>query len=331
MRGICPNCEKETDLELIRTTEEVKVREEHISVEMEYYKCLACGDEFEDPSSKDDPLEKAYREYRHRHSMTQPEEVLAFRKRYGFTQGEMSKLLGWGAVTLSRYENGALQDEAHEKTLRLAMKPHNLLKLIEESPNALTEVKRSRLREQLKNEDEEAHSFARIYEERFGKYEADELSGYGKLDLPKLFNAILYFCKNGILKTVLNKLLFYADFKHCKEYALSITGSRYVSLPYGPVPDKWTHYLAFLIEEGDLKMEEVFFSEGMTGEKLVSEKKPDLNIFSDTELKILLSVKDHFKDWTARRISDFSHDEKGYQETPKGRLISYTFARDLQI
>ncbi|NIO19633.1 MAG: DUF4065 domain-containing protein, partial [Candidatus Aenigmarchaeota archaeon] len=47
--------------------------------------------------------------------------------------------------------------------------------------------------------------------------------------------------------TVLNKLLFYADFKHCKEYTVSISGSRYARLPYGPVPDNWAHYLAFLI------------------------------------------------------------------------------------
>jgi putative zinc finger/helix-turn-helix YgiT family protein len=331
MKGICPNCEKQTELELIHDTEAVVVRGESIPVEVEYYKCRECGEEFEDPRSPDDPLDKAYREYRKRHNVMQPEEIKALRKRYGLTQNEMSRLLGWGGATLSRYENGALQDDAHEKTLRLAAEPHNLLRLIEESPNTLSEEKRQRLMEQLRSEEEEAYSFERIYEERFGKYEADEISGYRKFELSKLINAILFFCKEGIWKTVLNKLLFYADFKHCKEYTVSITGSRYARIPYGPAPDNWNHYLALLIEDGALREEEVPYSDEIIGERLVAERKPDLALFSDTELKILASVKEHFKGWSAKKISDFSHEEKGYVETSNSKLISYTYAKDLQI
>ena len=73
--------------------------------------------------------------------MTPPPEIKAFRKRYGLTQGELSKLLGWGPVTLSRYENGALQDEVHDKMLRLAMNPENLMRLVEDTPEALPEGK----------------------------------------------------------------------------------------------------------------------------------------------------------------------------------------------
>src|SRR4030042_5997708 len=131
MKGICPHCEKETELELIRGEEEIKVRGEKIKVPLEYCKCKVCGNEFDYPRSDDDPLDKAYREYRRRHGMTQPEEIHDLRKRYGLTQNEMSRLLGWGGATLSRYENGALQDETHEKALRLAMDPRNLLKLME--------------------------------------------------------------------------------------------------------------------------------------------------------------------------------------------------------
>ena len=331
MRGICPNCEKETDLELIRTTEEMEIRGELIPVEVEYYRCLACGEEFEDPRSDDDPLDRAYREYRRRHGMMQPEDIQATRKRYGLTQSEMSRLLGWGAVTFSRYENGALQDEAHGKILRLAMEPRNLLTLIKENPGTLTEEKRAHLVEQLRKEEEEAYSFERIYEERFGEYDPDKFSGYRKLDLSKLFNAILFFCRGGMLKTLLNKHLFYADFKHCNEYTLSITGSRYARLPYGPVPNNWTYYLALLVEDCSLRVEEIPYGEHMIGEELFSEKKPDLSVFSDTELKILASIKEYFKGWTAKRISEFSHNEKAYVETPNAHLISYEYSEDLRI
>ena len=57
MRSICPNCERETDIELIHDTAEIQVRGEPIKVDVEYYRCLACGEDFEDPRSDDDPLD----------------------------------------------------------------------------------------------------------------------------------------------------------------------------------------------------------------------------------------------------------------------------------
>ena len=80
-----------------------------------------------------------------------------------------------------------------------------------------------------------------------------------------------------------------------------------------------------------MRVEEVFYADEIIGEKLIAERKPDLALFSDTELKILASIKEYFKDWSAKKISDFSHDEKGYLETPNSKLISYTYAKDLQI
>ena len=99
MKGICPNCEQETDLELIRTTGDIEVRGEQIRVNIEYYRCLSCGEKFEDPRSDDDPLDNAYREYRRRHGLMQPEAIRNLRKKYGLTQHEMAKILGWGLAT----------------------------------------------------------------------------------------------------------------------------------------------------------------------------------------------------------------------------------------
>jgi putative zinc finger/helix-turn-helix YgiT family protein len=184
MKGVCPGCEKITELEHIITTEEFNIRGELISVKSQYYKCKECGEEFEDPGSKDDPLDKAYREYRRKRGMVQPEEIREMRKRYSLTQKELSNLIGWGGATLSRYENGAIQD---------------------------------------------------------------------------------------------------IEFKE---------------------------YL---------------------GEKYFSDDEPDLNVFSEDELEILIYVKKYFKDHTATQIREYSHDEKGYKETRVGEIISYEYASHLQI
>jgi len=329
MKGICPNCEAETTIELVKEKTIHTIRGCEISVDSEFYRCDICDEEFENTRGHDS-LAIAYREYRRQNDMLQPEEINEWRKSYGLTQRELSELLGWGGATLSRYENGALQEKSHEKILRLVMEPHNLLKMMRESPRAVGDEKRNRLISELHAAEDEACSFEILFEEKFGRYERSEFSGYGKLSVSKLFNVIIYFCKDGPLKTKLNKLLFYADFKHFKEYAISITGCKYVHLQYGPVPDNYEFFTAELQREKGLVTEEVMF-EKYSGTKYLSLVEPDLSLFDDTEIKILAEIKEYFKLFNSSEIKNLSHEEKAYKETNDGDFISYVYAKDLQI
>lgn len=326
MKKICPYCEAQREMEIIDKIEKVEVRGESIEVPAGHYRCKVCKADFEDPKGGFDFLEKAYEQYRSRHGMVRPAEIKAFRKKFGLTQGELSKLMGWGPVTLSRYENGALQDEVHDKMLRLAMNPENLLKLIEEAPDAIADGKRRRLVDDLLKERELSLTPEKVCEERFLRYEPDEFSGYRRLDLAKLFNVVLYFCKDGDFKTKINKLLFYADFIHFKHYTISITGARYAHATFGPVPDKYDTLLAILIENGSLVSEEFMCSDDITGEKLAAAKNPDFNLFSDSEIRILATVRERFREFSSRRIMEYSHNEAGYKETASGQFISYRYA-----
>lgn len=333
MRAICPNCERETEIEVVSQEEEIVVRGEPITVHVEFYRCTECGAEFRDPQSPDDPLEEAYRVYRRRRNMLQPEEIRDFRQRHGLTQQELADLLGWGAATLSRYENGALQAEAHDTMLKLVMEPDTLLDLIDDKPEALSKPRREQLRQALEHTVKGREpSFTALYERRFGAYGPDEQSGFRPLQVPKLLNAILFFCDGDeVPKTKLNKLLFYADFKHYKEYSVSITGVQYARLPYGPAPDNYQHYIATLHhEEAAIQITERSF-DGYSGEFLTAVKKPDLSLFSTSELKILAMVKERFADVTASEISDLSHKETGYRDTTTGHIISYAYASELSI
>ncbi|MBW2364903.1 MAG: DUF4065 domain-containing protein [Deltaproteobacteria bacterium] len=331
MKGLCPNCEKVSELEKVKTKEMFNVRGESIEIDVEYYKCLDCGNEFEDPSLKNDPLEKAYREYRNRHNMVQPEEVRTLRKHYGLTQRELSKLIGWGGATLSRYENGALQDTTHDRFLQLLKNPENLQRLILKNGEFLADEKKESILAKLSAEIGEVCTIPEFVEEHFGKYEPEIDSGFNKLNLDKLFEAVKFFASDGVFKTKLCKLLFYADFKHFKDYAVSITGAKYVHLPHGPVPDKYEHYFAILIhDEKVIQPVEVDYAD-FIGEKFITEVDPDTKIFKTSELEILGFVKSFFKNYSATAIRDFSHNEKGYKETNKGDMISYKYADDLQI
>lgn len=335
----CPVCDETDKFKKIRGTQKIPVRGDSISVEVEYYECSSCAEKFIVPAPHNDPFEKAYRLYRHKNRMLQPEEIRDFRRRYNLTQGELAKLLGLGGATISRYETGKIQDEAHDTLLRLALNLENLYKLVNDSTGVFLDEKKRKILAAIK---ERAEPGINILEQfvitNFQDYAVDEYSGFKKFDRDKFRNAVLYFCAGaGEFKTKLNKLLFYSDFQHFKEYTNSITGAQYAHVPFGPAPHNFNLYYAVLIHRGVIGVEEVEYKDsksgkyGFTGEKYIASEKPDLNVFSASELRILALIKEHFKDFSASEISKLSHKERGYMDTTDGKVISYSYARYLKM
>ncbi len=325
MNGFCPNCEKISPLELVKRAEEFNVRGEVIVVEVEYYHCLECGDDFENSKTSIGPYNVAYREYRSRKGMLQPEEIRKLRNQRGFTQKELSDLLGIGIATLNRYENGALQSDAHDRSIRLVMESRNLLNLLSSNQGIVSDSKKQKIINQLSEETE--ISFLEITKDVFGNYKPDVFSGYKMFELEKFFEAIKYFCfQDRVFKTKLMKLLFYADFGHFKRYAVSITGARYAHLPHGPVPDQFERWLVALTMDDEGVQKEEDWNKDYPGEVFISNISLDSSMFLPSELRILASVKEVFKDYSAKKISDISHKEKGYQEIENAQLIPYSYA-----
>lgn len=137
----CPNCMAEQRIQDVEKRETIVVRGEKYEVTGTIGRCRGCGNEFFEVGRHVDPLACAYTLYRKKHHLLGPDEIRRFREEYDLTQLELAALLGWGAVTLSRYENGALQDEAHDRALRMARTPEGLQVLIDRSPSALPHEK----------------------------------------------------------------------------------------------------------------------------------------------------------------------------------------------
>jgi len=332
MKHICPICEKETIVRKNNREETYNIRGEEIIVLEDFFICSECGEEFDDPKSNNNPIETAYQEYRNRKSMTQPEDIKAFRKKFNLTQKELNSLLGWGGATLSRYENGALQDDSHERMMKLIIRdPSNLTTLITQSPDVIAPVKKEKLLSQIASYKNESLTMIECFRSICAEYTPDIQSGFKSLDIEKLLNCMLYFCKGGTLKTKINKLLFYADFKFFKENSNSITGLRYTKFQYGPVPENYHYFFAFLInDEQALNVEEIQYP-NCTGEIYHTVKDPDLTLFSESELRTMKQIKEHFACFNATQISDVSHKEQGYIETPDRTHISYDYANVLSL
>ena len=120
------------------------------------------------------------------------------------------------------------------------------------------------------------------------------------------------------------------DFLSFKEYSVSISGSIYAHLPYGPVPDNYDIILDLMLSKM-LDKEEVAFKEDIVGERFIAKVKPDLSNFEKEEIKVMDCVINHFKRFNATQLSKYSHREKAYQETSNGEQISYELSNELTL
>jgi len=326
----CARCDGELSPEPVKAQEEIVVRAEPIKVDVEYHICSQCSEKYVIPSLDKDPLKAAYERYREKHKMLNANEIKNWRKKHDLTQEQVSRLLGIAAATLSRYEGGKLQDEAHEKMLRMAMEPTCLQRLVTNSVGVFSDEQKKHVMETIKAEAGEELSLDHWITINLSNYDADEYSGFKKFDMRKFRNAVLYLCRGGTITTKLNKLLFYSDFVYFNQYTVSITGARYAKIPYGPAPNDFRIYYSSFIKQGNIKINEKIYT-NFTGEEMVAVQEPELTVFKDSELRILASVKEHFKHLNASGISSVSHTERGYKVTKQGGLISYKYAKDLSL
>lgn len=74
MKKLCPHCEKETEIKLVKAKEHIIVRGESIEVPVEYSQCIECKGSFENTRGLDS-LDLAYKEYRRLYEMLHPEDI----------------------------------------------------------------------------------------------------------------------------------------------------------------------------------------------------------------------------------------------------------------
>ena len=334
----CPNCEDFTDVELKIEKEVYNVRGEPIEIEAEVTICQKCGDKIFDEERDSRNLEKAYSQYREKHNLLSPSEIRTIREKYGLSQRAISRLLGWGEITIHRYENGAIQDNVHDSSLRLIEDPQNMHKFLEANRSKLTAYTAARLEKRIAiflQEDEE-QAFQSSFERLVSHQKVDLTSGFKVYDLEKLKNMIIYLVKrlDGVLKTKLNKLIWYCDFLYFKETSVSITGAQYVRITLGQVPDHYELIFANMIHEGILSESEILY-QTKDGEKIGEEYtaliEPDESLFSEKEILVINFVADTFRDDTSTSIKEKAHREAAYKQCKDGDIISYEYAKKLSL
>ncbi len=114
---ICPVCEKETVVSSVTTTRKIPVMDEILEIPIQLYKCSSCGyDQIEDHNNPQDEIDTAFRMFRAKHNMLQPETIKKLIKKFGLQY--VSQEAGINQHTLEKYAEGALQSAEHDAALQ---------------------------------------------------------------------------------------------------------------------------------------------------------------------------------------------------------------------
>ena len=333
MRKYCEECGREVETKVITKRESYDVCGESIEVDAQILVCAECGEEFYCEELDNATLIRAYNEYRRRHKLLLPEEIKKIREQYGLSQRSFAKLLNWGDKTICRYENGSIQDKAHNSLLLFLREPENMRTYLTENEIVLDERQKAKLLDTVDKleQDKEYRAGRRFFEIFFSRIPSEE-NGFKGFDYEKLCAMVLFFAhkSTGLLKTKLMKLLNYSDMVFYKENGISISGLKYAHLPYGPVPDNFDIILGKMAAD-HLAHIEVIFDGAYEKHQVIPECDVPEGVLSDSEVEMLNRIYEKFKSFGSVEISDYSHKEKGYNATKTGQIISYAYAMDIEL
>ena len=333
MMEYCDICGKEVETRIITRQESINVCGEEIDVDAQILVCAACGEELFCEELDSVTLINAYNEYRRKHKLLLPEEIKKIREQYGLSQRSFAKLLNWGDKTICRYENGSVQDKAHNSLLLFLREPENMRTYLTENEVVLNERQKAKLLEtvdklELDNEYRTGRRFLDLF---FSKNPCEE-NGFKGFDYEKLCAMVLFFAhkNSGLLKTKLMKLLNYSDMIFYKENGISMSGLKYAHLPYGPVPEHFDMLLGKMSADHIAHIE-IMYDNGYEKHQVIPECDIPKDSLSDEEFDVLERIYNKFKDFGSVEISNYSHKEKGYNSTKQGEIISYAYAKDIQL
>lgn len=330
----CPICNNVHSLELRKRLTQGLVKGEVVDYEGVYNLCPLSNEEeneFVSAGLMDENLLRARDAYRIKKGLLTSNEIAGIRNFYGLTQSDFSALLGWGDVTVTRYESKTIQDETYDSIMRMTLEnPMFALENLDKHKDRFVEDRYRRIRINIINKIEE---YGNLYLKKqeinslyLNYHEPSDFNGYKELDAEKLANVIGYFSHfvNYLYKVKLMKLLWYADALHFRRHERSMTGLVYKHRPYGALP------IAFdeIIYLPTVKVVEEIIYEDISY-KIIPNKDINISDFSLEELSVLETVSTKFKDYKAREIVEYMHKEKAYTDTEVHQIISYSLAKEL--
>lgn len=332
----CPLCDRTHEIEERKRTTTIIIKGEEVTYEERFYFCANSDEdenEFETGAMTNENLLNARNAYRVKMGLLTSDEIVAIRESYGLSQVDLAKLLGWGEATISRYESKAIQDEAYDTMLRLIKdNPLQALEFLKKNSEKFSMVKRLEIRAKIVEKlDSYGKEFLtrQTFEGEYANFEEpSDSNGFTMLDIDKIEAMISYIAEsvNNLFKVKLMKMLWYSDVISFGNNGHSMTGMVYRHEGMGALPVG--HYSLMNLENLNVKEEMSCNYDTML--HVYPTPNMDYSVLTDGEKAILDKVIIKFKDYKAKDIVDYMHDERAYKETKNGDIIPFSMAKEIR-
>ena len=336
MRVYCPYCKKEVEYRI-----EKRDLKEFRGIEVNTFEnvaiCNECNQDLYVNEIEDVNNERIYQIYREKANIIKAEDIIKLREKYDISQRELTSILGFGKMTINRYERGGLPTKSQSDYIKL---------LIENDDKFIEKVK-----EAYKKNNINEKTYKKIVSEEVGKdiskkevqdnirrylksvlnRKPDIYNGYKSLDLEKVENIISYIASKvkNLTITSLNKYLWYIDMLSFNKRAVAITGLTYQNQKFGPTI-VYKKYDELSLLDDKYQREDIETENGNTT-KIISNDNFNLDKISSSEKEIIDTIIKLLKNKNVTDISEMSHREDGWKKTKRFEQISFEYAMNLKL
>ena len=336
MKVYCPYCKKEVDYK-IEKREVKEFRGKEINTYENVAVCKECHQDLYINEIEEKNNERIYELYREKANIIKPQDIVDLRKKYDISQRELTAILGFGKMTINRYERGGVPTKSQSDYIRLLIDNDN--KFIEKVKEAYKNGSiNDKTYEKIVSEElntsidkEQIQDNIRRYLRYALNRKPDIYNGYKSLDIEKVENIISYIASKvkNLTITSLNKYLWFIDMLSFNQRSVSITGLTYQNQKFGPtIIDKKYDEISLLDDK--YTREDIETENGNTT-KIISNGNYNLDKISDIEKEIIDTIIKILKNKTVTDISELSHREEGWKKTKRFERISFEYAMNLNI
>lgn len=336
MRVYCPYCKKEVEYKI-----EKRDVKEFRGIEINTYEnvavCKECHQDLYVNEIEEKNNERIYELYREKANIIKPQDIVDLRKKYDISQRELTAILGFGKMTINRYERGGVPTKSQS----------DYIKLLIDNDNKFVE----KVKEAYKNGNINDKTYKKIVstnlENEIGKNDIQDMyrrvinnslrlkpnifNGYKTFDLELVENIISYISSkvNNLTITSLNKYLWFIDIVSFNQRGVSITGLTYQKQQYGPTIIDQRYKEISLLDDKYIRND--YEDESGTKTIITSNKNFDLSKLKDSEIEIINKIIKLLKNKNVTDISNMSHEEEGWKKTKEFDEISFEYAMNLNI
>ena len=336
MREYCPYCRKEVDYKI-----EKRDLKEFRGIEINTYEnvavCKECHQDLYVNEIEEKNNKRIYELYREKANIIKPQDIVNLREKYDISQRELTAILGFGKMTINRYERGGVPTKSQSDYIKLLI--DNDSKFIEKVKEA---YKNGSINEKtykkivstnLENEiskDDIQDMYRRVINNSL-ELKPNIFNGYKLFDLELVENIISYISSkvSNLTITSLNKYLWFIDILSFNQRGVSITGLTYQKQQYGPTIIDQRYKEISLLDDKYIRND--YEDEKGTRTIITSNKNFDLSKLKESEIKIINKIIKLLKNKNVTDISNMSHEEEGWKKTKKFDEISFEYAMNLNI